>query len=311
MTRTGLSTLLHSELHPAPAGHPESPRRLEQAVATLRSQPGFVLFEAPPATREQVSRVHLESYLKQVEALARTGGGHYDSDTYISERSLEASLAVSGAVIQAVKLAFSPDGPNRSLVIGRPPGHHAESDRAMGFCILNHVAVAAQYALDQNLCDRVTIVDFDLHHGNGTQEIFYARADVQYISTHQYPFYPGTGGAGETGSHDGTGYTLNFPLTAGSDDSVLLGLMREEIIPAITGYAPGLIIVSAGFDGHHADPLGSLAFTGEGFREVGRLLRAAADAVCDGRLVSYVEGGYNPEANEESILNYVKGIDSP
>lgn len=311
MPNTGLSVMLHSDLHTSPPAHPESARRLETAAEALLADSTLSRFVSMPATREQVLSVHLESYLKQLEALTRTGGGQYDTDTYITPTSLQASFAVSGALIEAVRLAFSASGPKKSIVIGRPPGHHAESDRAMGFCIFNHVAVAAQYAIDQKLCECLTIFDFDLHHGNGTQEIFYRTADVQYISTHQYPFYPGTGNKAERGSGPGEGYNLNLPLDAGAEDTILLRLLDQEIIPAIEAYRPDLLIISAGFDGHHRDPLGNLAFTAEGFGRTAELLRKLADSLCEGRIVSYVEGGYDPDANKESILAYTKGIATP
>ena len=177
-----------------------------------------------------------------------------------------------------------------------------------GFCLVNHVAIAAQYARDELKADKVAIVDFDVHHGNGTQDLFYDRPDVLYISSHQHPFYPGTGLQNETGAADGRGFTVNFPLPAGTSDSEFVALYEDQVAAALREFRPDLILVSAGFDGHVADPLGGLGLTGAAFRSVGGILQLVADNVCDGRLISMLEGGYGPENNRESICSYIEGI---
>lgn len=306
----GLAILLHEEAHHAPSGHPESSSRLALAVESL---PALQLpmqwrgLPEEPATDELLTAVHLPELLVQLKTVAATGGGYVDADTYVTPRSLKAARTVAGAVCAATRQSMTMTLP-RSLVIGRPPGHHAESTRAMGFCLVNHIAVAAADVFRRTPTAKVSIVDFDLHHGNGTQEIFYSRADVQYISTHQYPYYPGSGAASEIGCDAGEGYTLNIPLPAGADDRALLEAFDHQIIPALTSFAPDLILVSAGFDGHYADPLGGLRFTPSGFEAVAERLSRASDSLCEGRLVTFVEGGYNPHANRDSLEHYVKGL---
>ena len=313
MVKLGLSIQLHAKAHRAPAGHPETSERLALAAEALEMADlplTWVPIAAEPASIDRLKAVHNQEYLRQLRTIAATGGGYFDADTYITPKSYEAARMVSGALCSAVDLSLS-GTLRKSLVIGRPPGHHAESTRAMGFCLINHIAVAAARALEDTKVKRVSVVDFDLHHGNGTQEIFYDRADVQFISTHQYPFYPGSGAATERGAGDGQDYTLNIPLPAGAGDSVLLEAFDELIFPALEDYAPDLILVSAGFDGHGSDPLGELRFTPNGFQAMARRLSRFADRVCEGRLVTFVEGGYNPEANRDSIIHYVKGLVGP
>lgn len=178
----------------------------------------------------------------------------------------------------------------------------------MGFCLINNVAIAAQYAIDRKLAQRVVIVDFDVHHGNGTQDIFYDRDDVFYISTHEFPFYPGTGARSENGSGKGEGYTLNFPLNAGTGDEEILEIFEQDIVPALTTLAPDLLLVSAGFDAHKLDPLGGLNFSGKAYYQIACMLRHVGDYKCGGRLISILEGGYSPEGNKDAITNYIRGI---
>jgi acetoin utilization deacetylase AcuC-like enzyme len=194
------------------------------------------------------------------------------------------------------------DGPPRSraVVMVRPPGHHAEADKAMGFCLFNNIAVGAAYARSRG-CGRVAIVDYDVHHGNGTQWIFYDDPSVLFVSSHQFPFYPGTGAASETGRGQGSGYTLNIPLTIGSRDEEIERLYEAQALPAVRRFAPDLILVSAGFDAHERDPLGQLRMTTEGFARLSRMLVELADEVCDGRIVFVTEGGYDTRALSECL----------
>ena len=310
MEQVGLAVVLSERSHPAPPGHPERYERLALLPSTLASAGLRAVVSNFPMGSYPVDllkRVHDPEYIDDLQKYSETGIGYLDPDTYRSSTSFAASCDVTWAVLSAVDAAFG-SGPGVSFVIGRPPGHHAESDRAMGFCLVNHIAVAAQYAIDHRACKRVAIVDFDVHHGNGSQHTFYDRSDVLFISTHQYPFYPGTGSQAEQGRGTGLGYTVNFPLPAGAGDKELVGLFENDIGDILTRFGPELILVSAGFDGHHLDPLGGFAVTGQGFQRIGRALRNPSDQLCGSRLVSSLEGGYHPEGNVDSITNYITGL---
>ncbi|MEW5796749.1 MAG: histone deacetylase [Candidatus Zixiibacteriota bacterium] len=310
MNQVGIAVTLGRDTHPAPPGHPENYNRLA-LVTTALAEAGIKSLTTNLDVREFdasiLKRVHDSAYVDSLQNYRRSEIKHLDPDTFMGPLSYAASCGVTWAALSAVDEAFG-GGPRVSFIIGRPPGHHAETDRAMGFCLVNHVAVAAQYALDSHNCRRVAVVDFDVHHGNGTQHLFYDRSNVLYISTHQSPFYPGTGAIGEQGVGDGLGHTMNFPFWAGAGDAELVGVFQSEISGALIRYEPDIIIVSAGFDGHYLDPLGGFSLTGEGYRQIGICLRQAADHQCGSRLVSVLEGGYNPEANVDSITNYIRGI---
>jgi len=312
MEEIGLAVILSEHTHPAPFGHPETFERLALLPSALSGPEmrglttGLKLNEY---NIELLKRVHSAHYIDELHQYHQKGIGYLDPDTYLSATSFAASCDVTWALLSAVDAAFG-DGPRVSFILGRPPGHHAEADRGMGFCLVNHIAVAAQYALDDHGCRRVAVVDFDVHHGNGTQHLFYDRPDMMYISTHQFPFYPGSGAAGEQGRGDGMGYTVNFPFSAGAGDSELVSVFQGRITETLERYEPELILVSAGFDGHQLDPLGGFRLTGEGYRQIGAGLRATADRLCGSRLISLLEGGYSPEGNVDSITNYIKGLAS-
>ena len=310
MNPVGLAVTLAREIHPAPPGHPESYNRLALLPSAL-AEPQMMSLTVPLSSRQYdaivLKRVHASAFVDRLQNYRKSEIGYLDPDTYLGPQSFAASCDVTWAMLSAVDAAVG-NGPMVSFVIGRPPGHHAEAERGMGFCLINHVAVAAQYALDECGCRKVTVVDFDVHHGNGTQRLFYDRSDVLYVSTHQSPFYPGTGSTGEQGAGEGVGYTVNFPLWAGAGDTELVRIFQNEIAGILARYEPDIILVSAGFDGHYLDPLGGFKMTGEGYRQIGICLRQAADRLCGSRLVSVLEGGYNPEANVDSITNYLRGI---
>jgi acetoin utilization deacetylase AcuC-like enzyme len=215
-----------------------------------------------------------------------------DEDTFTSPDSEEIARLAAGAVLTGVDQVL--DGPpqSRALVMVRPPGHHAEADRAMGFCFYNSIAVGAAYARARG-CARVAIVDYDVHHGNGTQWMFYEDPAVLFVSSHQYPFYPGTGAASEKGRGAGLGFTVNIPLAAGTQDDEIERKYREQVIPALRGFKPDLLMISAGFDAHELDPLGQLRLTTAGFERLTGMLIAEADALCQGRAVIVTEGGYD------------------
>lgn len=313
MDKIGFALLLHEKEHVPPPGHPENVDRLRAAVEELES-PEFADMMTPLAISacesDPLERVHDKRLLADLRAISASGGGAIDGDTYVTGGSWNAALEVVGTLLGAVDAAFD-DGPTVSFILGRPPGHHATRNQSMGFCLINNIAIAAQYAIDKGLARRVAIVDFDVHHGNGTQDIFFDRDDAFFVSTHQYPFYPGSGARSETGTGRGEGYTLNFPLVAGTQDDEILQIFEEDIIPAVTSFDPDLILVSAGFDAHKLDPLGGLGFTGIAYNQFGRMLRHLADAKCEARLISVLEGGYSAEGNRDAITNYIRGIARP
>ena len=305
MSEIGLAIIPSEETHRAPEGHPERATRLFGIIRELESGRS-----ASPVTTlnptlyglDTLKAVHSAEYIDELASYRGVGVGYLDSDTYRSATSFEASCAVTWALLSGVEASFGA-GPRRSFILGRPPGHHAGREKPMGFCLVNHVAVAAQYVLDSSLGERVAIVDFDVHHGNGTQEIFYDRAEVLYVSTHQYPFYPGTGARNEVGTGDGSGFTLNCPFPAGLEDTELVRVYENEISDRLTAFRPDLILVSAGFDGHTTFKL-----TGEAYCRLAEILRNRAEALCGGRLVSLMEGGYSPEGNLDAVSNYLRGL---
>ena len=275
--------------HTTPPGHPERPERADvfTEVADDWREKGVRVVEPRPATRDELLRVHDAAY---VDAMARIAGrpAKLDPDTYTSPESYEIALLAAGAAVQAAQHALDTGEPACALV--RPPGHHAERDAAMGFCLFNNVAVAAAAAVARGLA-RVAIVDIDVHHGNGTQWMFYAEPRVLYVSTHQFPFYPGTGAAGETGSGQGRGFTCNIPLAAGATDADY-ARAYAEVAQRLDEYAPELLLISAGYDAHEDDPLASMRVSTQGYGAIVRSLRdAAARSRCPVALVT--EGGYD------------------
>ena len=290
--------------------HPERPDRLRAIIAALRGSPvDGVRWAAPrPAPRDAIERIHEPAYVDGIEGL-RGRSAALDLDTTVSPGSIPAALLAAGAAIDAVTAVTAGDA-QTAFALVRPPGHHAEAQRAMGFCLFNNIAIAAAHARAALGCRRALIVDWDVHHGNGTQHAFYDRRDVLYFSTHRFPFYPGTGTKSEGGRNGGEGFTLNFPLPAGVDDATMVNLFEGEISAALRQFTADLILVSAGFDGHKLDPLGGFDLTGEGFRKIAEILKDVASEQCEGRLVSLLEGGYSPEGNLDSITRYIKGLAS-
>lgn len=291
------------EEHVTPPGHPE---RMERAhvfdiVATDFERNGGTVLEPVAATREQLLRIHDEGYL---DLIASTEGkpSMLDADTFTSPESYEIALLAAGAAVQAAQHAASTGEAAAALV--RPPGHHAERDKAMGFCLYNNVAVAAAQALADGL-GRVAIVDIDVHHGNGTQWSFYADPRVLYISSHQYPFYPGTGAAEQVGHAAGHGFTVNIPLEAGATDADYELVYRTIAAPVLAQFSPELMLISAGFDAHEADPLASMRMTASGY---GRVLRLLKEAAGSGSLAVVTEGGYDLPALRECLEAMIRVI---
>jgi acetoin utilization deacetylase AcuC-like enzyme len=285
--------------HTPPPGHPERPERASvyRTIAEAFQDSGGDVQEPPPASTIDLGRVHTPHHLASIEACAGRAA-MLDSDTFTSPESVEVAKLAAGAALAAARHAWDQQGPALAMV--RPPGHHAETNRAMGFCLYNNVAVAAS-ALRAAGVERIAIVDVDVHHGNGTQEIFYADGHVFYASTHQFPYYPGTGAAEERGVGAGLGATLNVPLPAGTQDAVFIGAYRETIVPALDRFRPEIILVSAGFDAHWQDPLGGLRVTTEGYATVMGLLRDAAARQSHNRVALVTEGGYHLDALRECL----------
>jgi acetoin utilization deacetylase AcuC-like enzyme len=293
--------------HQTPPGHPESPERadtMDVVANEWRRRQGEIV--APrEATHEQLARVHDEKYLTRISETAGTALA-LDPDTYTSPETYEIARLAAGACVDAVERVMS--GQNaRALALVRPPGHHAERNRAMGFCFYNNVAVAAAHA--QTLgAGKIAIVDYDVHHGNGTQHIFERDPDVLYCSVHQYPYYPGTGAATEVGDGPGAGLTVNVPLEAGATDDDYHEVFDQMVIPVVRAFRPDLILVSAGLDAHERDPLGGMRLTTPTFGAMTMALRLVADECCDGRIVAATEGGYDLRAFRDSLLSVVDAL---
>lgn len=284
--------------------HPEKPERLTAIVSHLR-QTGLMdrltPLAATPARLEWLATVHSTEYVAEVAEACRTSQRWLHSgDTPVSAASYEAALLAAGGVLRAVDAVMARSVRNAFCAV-RPPGHHALRDRAMGFCLLNNVAIAARYAQRKHKLGKILIVDWDVHHGNGTQAAFYDDPSVLYFSVHQYPFYPGSGAQTETGAGPGKGYTLNAPLPAGSGDEEYVKVFEEILKPRALDFSPDFVFVSAGFDAHENDPLGSMNVTARGYEGMTRIVKSIAEQCCSGRVVSVLEGGYDLEALAESV----------
>lgn len=283
--------------------HVECPERLEAIYAMLNGPDmagRFLEIPVEAASRDTLSLVHSPEY---IDRLAETEGREYsylDPDTQTSSGSYEAALLAAGGLCNAVSMVVS-GALNNAFALVRPPGHHAERSRAMGFCLFNNVAIGAMYARTRLALRRILIVDWDLHHGNGTQHTFEADASVLYFSTHQYPFYPGTGAYLETGIGEGEGFTVNVPLPAGCGDMEYVGIFQKVLRPVALEFEPELILVSAGFDCYRGDPLGAMNVTTGGFATMTRILMDIAESCCGGRLVITLEGGYNIRGQRDSV----------
>ena len=276
-------------------GHPESQERILAIVDMLKFTKLFdevVRIEPRDATREEITLVHTPEHYDNIASTKGRPKVFLDADTSTCPVSFDAALRAAGGMISAIDSVLSKEV-DRAFPLVRPPGHHAEADRAMGFCLFNNVAVGAAYLTEVKGLERVLVIDWDIHHGNGTQHIFYDTSKVLYFSTHQYPFYPGTGAAEEVGSGDGKGYTVNVPMEPGMGDDEFIRIFEEILKPIIDQYKPEFILVSAGFDIYFEDPLGGMKVSPEGFAKLTRLLTDEADKICDGKIVFLLEGGYN------------------
>jgi acetoin utilization deacetylase AcuC-like enzyme len=293
--------------HETGRGHPECPERAKVIARALAKHPDVSRTEKARtlAKKEDLALVHDADYLDALEAVVKEGGS-LDADTAVSPRSHEVALRAAGAVLDATREAISGKAP-LSFCAVRPPGHHARPKKAMGFCLINNAAVAAAYALEREGLSRVAIVDFDVHHGNGTQEIFWKDGRVLYVSLHRFPFYPGTGASDETGEGKGKGAIANFPLRAGSGSARYRSAF-DKAMDRCRSFAPELVIASAGFDAYARDPIGGLGLEAQDYDWIGAQLRSVADASAKGRLVSALEGGYAVEALPDLVSAYVAGV---
>jgi len=301
--------------HRSPAGMPEQPRRLTAVLDGLAAAGRGA--ETPPRTlgdtvlaeaaRRAVGALHPDAYVERFRRAVERGDSLFDSaDNPLSPGTWDAAWGAVEATLAAAEAAFA-GAPAFAAV--RPPGHHAEAATAMGFCYFNNVAAAAEHLLRADGCERVAIFDFDVHHGNGTQHLFEERPDVLYVSTHQYPFYPGTGAAGERGRGAGRGATVNVPLSAGTGDDGYRRAVEEEVLPALRRFAPDVLLLSAGFDAWRRDPLGGMQVSEEGFAEWGRRLGELAAEVCDGRLMAVLEGGYDVDALPRLVDTHLAALE--
>lgn len=311
--------IYHSDMlrHETGQGHPESPQRLSVLEKTLfgagqsdqtlalASRLDHVQASLHNRLYDAVSRVHTAIYIDTLKAaVPKTGRIYLDPDTSLAPGSLLAAELAVSAGLNAVDSVMGGSIQNAFCAI-RPPGHHAEASKAMGFCLFNNVAIAAKYIQTTHHLDRVLIIDWDVHHGNGTQNAFYQDPDIFYFSTHQFPCYPGTGAKNERGAGRAEGRTENHPLPAGSGDTEVLSIFEQDLSKAVSDFRPDFILISAGFDAHEQDPLASLEVTDEGFEEMTRIVLALAEAHCGGRIVSFLEGGYHLNALVRSVERHL------
>ncbi|WP_413430895.1 histone deacetylase [Crateriforma spongiae] len=288
--------------------HPESAERLQTVVRHLHFVGLDSLCDRPgwePASRLQVERVHTAEYLNQLSQTQDAGGGWLDEDTVMSDQSLVAALKASGAVCDAVDRVIAGDA-NTAMCLSRPPGHHALADRAMGFCLINHVAVAARQATARHQMNRVMIVDFDVHHGNGTQDLFYDDEQIAFFSMHRSPFYPHTGREDETGTGPALGTTCNAPVMFGTPRQTQMETFAAKLQDFASRHPPELIIVSAGFDSHRNDPVGSLGWETDDYQTIAETILDLAHTHCEGKVISVLEGGYDPTALSDSVTLYLE-----
>jgi acetoin utilization deacetylase AcuC-like enzyme len=290
--------------------HPERAERLRQIVNRLAASGLAAKCIRPtwePASRTRLQRIHEPGHIDRIAAIAAHGGGHIDPDTVVSTESFEVARLAAGAACDAVDRVLRGED-TTALCLVRPPGHHALAERAMGFCLFNNIAVAARVAREEHQLDRALIVDWDVHHGNGTQDTFYSDGSVGFFSIHRWPFYPGTGAADESGTGDGLGATVNVPVTFGTPQTTY----REVFIGALERITarirPQLVLISAGFDSHRADPIGSLGLEIEDFAELTRIVRDVANVHAQGRVVSVLEGGYNPPVLAQCVEAHLQEL---
>jgi acetoin utilization deacetylase AcuC-like enzyme len=299
--------------HDTGIGHPERPDRLK-AIVTHLTQTGM-LESVPqvhpvPASLEWVQKVHPTSYIEMIERRCLAGETVLDTgDTHVCRDSYAVALLAAGAVLRAIDEVMT-GNTRRMFCSVRPPGHHAETQTVMGFCLFNNVAIGARYAQQKYGVGRVAILDWDVHHGNGTQEIFWTDPTVLYVSTHQYPLWPGTGATNETGEDAGEGFTINCPMRPGSGEHEFVDAFENRILPALHKFRPELLLISAGFDAHRADPLANLNLTKESFGRLTQFAVEIAAKYCAGKIISVLEGGYDLDALAKSVEAHLKVLEA-
>jgi acetoin utilization deacetylase AcuC-like enzyme len=288
-------------------GHPENASRLTAIEESLSGSDwlGLELVEAPAATREQLHRVHTESHVDAIEAYSERGGGMVDLDTVTSPGSWEAALHSAGGALHAAERLMEDGG--FAFCGLRPPGHHAERDQAMGFCLFNNVAVASAHAIAELGAERVLVLDWDVHHGNGTEAIFYGSAEVLYASIHQSPLYPGTGAATDVGDGEGAGYTVNMPVPPGSGPDEFLALVQQVVVPVAREFRPGLLCISAGYDAHHEDPLANCELDDAAYGDMAASVRELATKL-EVPVLICLEGGYAVGALARSVVATIEAM---
>jgi acetoin utilization deacetylase AcuC-like enzyme len=311
MPRTGLVLDQAFARHDPGPGHPESPARyaaINDALHRAHLAGNLVRIPAREAADDDIHLAHTRQYMEIVRHdAARRAPALSTGDTPLGEHTLEVARLAAGAAIAAVDAVFS-GNLKRAFVASRPPGHHATARRGMGFCVFNNAAIAARHAQKVHKAERVLIADWDVHHGNGTQEIFYEDPSVFYFSTHQWPWYPGTGAANETGEAAGKGATLNCPFPAGAGSAEILGAFRKKLVPAAQAFKPDLVIISAGFDSRRGDPLGRFLLKDGDFAELTSVMLEIADRHANGRLVSVLEGGYNLAGLASAVTVHIQAL---
>ncbi len=297
--------LIHTQAH-----HPERKERLESVLNAIRNQnldDRLQMFEPLPAAVEDLALIHDRNYIASVEEACRSGRLSLDMDTYLVPESYQIALLSAGGALTGLRRVMDKN-PGKVFVLNRPPGHHAESDRAMGFCLFNNIAVAAAVAKRDYGLKRIAIIDWDVHHGNGTQHSFENDAEVLFISTHQSPAYPGSGSAGEVGRSDGEGYTVNIPLPPGCGDVEYGMFFSEIIIPVLDQFKPEILLISAGQDAYHMDPLASMSLTYKGYYNMAAELAKVAERWSDGRILLCLEGGYHLEGQAGAVIHVLNAL---
>lgn len=294
--------------------HPECPDRVLRTLHFLEGLPWFTQLprgRLSAATEERILRTHTRTQLETAKAASTKGGGYLDADTYVSAESFQTSLLATGSAIHATEEVLKEDGEKTAFCLIRPPGHHATPQQSMGFCVFNSIAVAAHYARDVHGLGRILIVDFDVHHGNGTQDIFYEDPAVHFLSIHRFPFYPGTGHELETGRNAGLGTTLNIPLSFGTSRAQYRERFRSGLDAMMEKAKPELVLISAGFDAHKDDPIGSLGLEDEDYSMMTQWIREGAAVHAKGRVVSCLEGGYNLDNLPRLIGKHIQDLAAP
>ena len=311
-TGEGFFDSIPSEYLPVVELAPENADRTRNMLGVLKDGPiksSLTWHQAPPADREATALFHEDGYLDSLDAIGPTEIVRYSNTTVFGPGSMGAINAAAGQTIGAADHVWSGEV-KRAYALVRPPGHHAQPTKADGYCFINNIGVAIEHLRQKGL-KKAAVIDWDVHHGNGTQHSFYSDPSIYYSSTHQYPFYPGTGAEEETGTRDGLGTTLNLPMDAYSDDDDYISAVENKLIPAVQRYKPDLIIISAGFDAHQNDPLAQIQLTTDCFGKMTELMMEAAEDVCDGRLLSMLEGGYDYEALSDSVRLHIQTLLNP